>query len=145
MNEENTKKLYERYSLLFRRRDRNDCESLMRYGFSCGDGWFDLIDECARKLEQEIYATYEVDVSKCVPFATQVKEKFGKLRFYMSNQTHEMSRIIGIAEEKSGRTCEWCGKDGHDNHPGSHWIRTLCDGCAAKRESGYTPWGSHGV
>lgn len=44
--------------------------------------------------------------------ASQVKEKFGTLRFYMTSQTPEMDKIIEKACRKSAKTCEECGKPG---------------------------------
>jgi len=56
--------------------------------------------------------------------ATQVKEKYGTLRFYMSRQTTEMDPIIAKAERKSAKTCEVCGKPGKLR--GSGWLYTAC-------------------
>jgi len=64
------------------------------------------------------------------PSASQVKEKFGTLRFYMTSGTEEMYNLIHEAEEKSGTICEDCGKPGKIRHGG--WIRTLCDECCTK-------------
>ena len=57
--------------------------------------------------------------------ADQVKEKFGSLRFYMSNATEEMRDLVREAEEKSGSMCEICGEFGTMRSGG--WIRCLCD------------------
>ena len=58
---------------------------------------------------------------------TQVKEKFGGLRFYMTCGTDEIFNLVGEAEELSYKTCEECGKPGEEKDTG--WIRTLCDDC----------------
>ena len=56
--------------------------------------------------------------------ASQVKEKFGTLRFYMTGQTAEMDDIIGEATRKSAVTCEECGKPGRLR--GHGWLYTAC-------------------
>ena len=57
--------------------------------------------------------------------ASQVKEKFGGLRFYTNGYTDEISGMISMAESMSYRTCEVCGAPGRSNSYG--WISTLCD------------------
>lgn len=63
--------------------------------------------------------------TKCC--ASQVKEKFGTLRFYMSCETDEMSELIDRAEELSAKICETCGAPGELRNDG--WLRTMCDDC----------------
>lgn len=58
------------------------------------------------------------------PRASQVKEKYGTLRFYMTIQTDEMDPIITIAEKRSAVTCEQCGKKGKLR--GRGWYYTAC-------------------
>lgn len=62
------------------------------------------------------------------PRASQVKEKFGCLRFYMSSETDEMSDLIEEAEEESSVTCSNCGLPGLPGNKGG-WITTLCSLC----------------
>jgi uncharacterized Zn-finger protein len=89
--------------------------------FECGDGWYGIIDSLSYLLNQMIK---DKDLS-CR--ASQVKEKYGTLRFYMDSETDEMSKWIEIAEEKSSRTCEYCGETGKLREGG--WVQTLCDKC----------------
>lgn len=65
--------------------------------------------------------------------ASQVKEKFGTLRFYMTAETKEMRPIIEEAERKSAVTCEQCGKKGKLR--GNGWLYTACAACHKKREN----------
>lgn len=53
----------------------------------------------------------------------QVKEKFGTLRFYAPGNDR-IFRLIGMAEDLSGMTCEACGKRGKLYTDG--WWQTLC-------------------
>jgi hypothetical protein len=57
--------------------------------------------------------------------ATQVKEKFGTLRFYYSGGDDFVDGVISFAENLSAVTCEKCGKPGKTR--GGGWIQTLCD------------------
>lgn len=73
------------------------------------------IDEARTKLDEETLK---------VPIATQVKEKFGGLRFYVSGASDEQYNYISFAESMSYRTCEECGAQGRLYTDG--WHRTLC-------------------
>lgn len=57
--------------------------------------------------------------------ATQVKEKFGSLRFYYSGGDDLIDGIVRMAESMSDRTCEECGAPGTPSSNG--WIQTLCE------------------
>lgn len=71
----------------------------------------------------------------CAPFhsghprASQVKEKYGGLRFYMSSSTEEMEKLIDKAEECASKTCEQCGKTGSLRTTSHGWYYTSCDKC----------------
>jgi len=93
MNAELTKKLYDKYPAIFAIR-----ESCMKWGFECGDGWFQLLDtlcealtytyggvECASADVSWLRLKWPLPFFKYEPptvIADQVKEKFGTLRFY---------------------------------------------------------------
>ena len=59
MKAEKTKKLWEDFPLLYGHKDRSIRESLIPFGFECGDGWYDLIYNLSSKLESIIQKTYE--------------------------------------------------------------------------------------
>jgi hypothetical protein len=67
------------------------------------------------------------EVPPIMPYitASQVKEKFGGLRFYTNGYTDVIGGMISMAESMSHRTCEECGSPGRSNNYG--WISTLCD------------------
>ena len=79
-----------------------------------GPGWAGLIDE--------IYAALPVDAH-----ISDVKEKYGSLRFYVDGVSEEVYDIIDKCELRSYIICEVCGKPGRVRKGG--WIKTLCDGC----------------
>jgi len=78
------------------------------------------IDIARSKMEEEAMK---------VPVATQVKEKFGGLRFYVDGSTDKHDNYISFAESMSYQTCEKCGAPGKIYTDG--WHRTLCDTHAA--------------
>lgn len=57
--------------------------------------------------------------------ATQVKEKYGTLRFYTNYSTRIMDKLINHAEYQSEKTCELCGEEGELS--GYGWLTTLCE------------------
>jgi hypothetical protein len=99
-------------------------------GFACGDGWYNIIDALSVVLQDLIRAIPENEDRKNY-YAVQVKEKFGGLRYYMSQLTAEMSAAISVAEALSVSTCEVCGSPGTNKHNIRGWVRTLCPTCLA--------------
>ena len=76
----------------------------------------EALDEAKAKLDEETLK---------VPVASQVKEKFGGLRFYVQAATDKHYQYITFAESMSYRTCEECGAPGKTYTDG--WHTTLCD------------------
>jgi hypothetical protein len=108
MNEKLEEQLYQRYPSLYRNR--------FPYGFSCGDGWYPLIDvisELLTKHDQGIYAV-------------QVKEKFGGLRFYHMGGDNYTLGLRKTAEALSNTICDICGAPGVLNNNKGGWA-TLCE------------------
>jgi len=122
MNNENTQKLWNDFPTLYKGKDKPITESLIPFGFECGDGWFNLIYELSEKITK-------LDPN-CE--AVQVKEKFGGLRFYTNGNIDEVDSLIDEYEETSYHTCEECGDTTTAKERGGYWIRTLCDKCFEK-------------
>lgn len=93
----------------------------IQFGIQCGDGWFSLIDELCQHTTNWMLRTGYV----CK--ATQVKEKFGGLRFYVSQSTLELDEVIDKAEELSYTICETCGQPGKLNE--GPWYKVRCGDC----------------
>ena len=85
--------------------------------FDCGIGWYSIIKDLAAELHT-LQFTGQV---------RQIKEKFGRLCFYVGSATDEQFAAIDRAEAKSVTICEWCGAPGKMTSAG--WMRTLCDTC----------------
>jgi len=129
MKDESDRLLVETFPNLYKDRHGDKRRTCMCWGFECGEGWFDLIWELSAKLESLIVKEGPQEYPMC---ASQVKEKFGGLRFYMTCATPEIYDIIGEYEHKSYKTCETCGKKGKIR--GGVWNRTLCTKCAIEQK-----------
>ena len=111
-------KLFKDFPALYRGKDKSVRESLMPFGFECEDGWFELVYELSKKIT-------ELDPEGKVE-ASQVKEKFGGLRFYINGAPREIHDLIAKYEKRSYQTCEICGAKG-ERRPDLSWVRALCD------------------
>lgn len=98
-----------------------------KIGFECDSGWYKIIDKLCSDIQEYIDKTGEEQV-----IATQVKEKFGGLRFYINAASDHVYDLIHAAEKESYKTCELCGKEGKPRDSG--WIKTLCE----------AHWAAHG-
>ena len=127
MKKELDELLCTRYPLIFAERRRPITESCMGFGFSCGDGWFTLIDTLCARLQFETDRNGAPQV-----VATQVKEKFGGLRIYVRSATDQQSGMIDMAESLSAHICEVCG------HPGEVFVH----GAVMTRCPDHTPEGA---
>lgn len=141
MSPEKDKALCKDFPHLFGDRSAPLNQSLLGFGFECNDGWEPLIRRLANKLEplivkwiNERIEKKELDVLDQFGFpkASQVKEKYGTLRFYMSTSTDEMEDAIREAEEESAKTCEMCGNKGKLR--GTGWVWTMCAKCWKKHQ-----------
>lgn len=65
--------------------------------------------------------------------ATQIKEKFGTLRFYYHGGDEYIRGLEAMAESMTSRICEDCGHPGESRTSG--WIKTLCDTHSDERET----------
>lgn len=126
MKDELDRQLCEAFPLLYRDRHASMQETCMCWGLDVGDGWYDIILRLSEKLEKMIAACPE-DPDYGRPCASQVKEKFGGLRFYMTSSTDEMEAAIDFAEGEADVTCEICGEPGTIG--GKGWLSCLCEKC----------------
>jgi hypothetical protein len=166
MKKELDKQLCEKYPKIFRDRNASMQESCMYWGFECNGGWYNIIDTLCEACEGLYSTGVALDGSdvagndgnaflQIAPpqfIATQVKEKFGTLRFYYrlefdaklntlentgrypeitevkNNYRNYIDGIVHYAEVLSARTCEYSGKPGELHVSGGHrggWYRTL--------------------
>ena len=83
MKEELEDKLYGSFASLF--------PNSLTYGIECEDGWFELIFNLCEQLKDE-----NIEV-------TQIKEKFGTLRFYYNFESDKAKDLVKITEAKEDR------------------------------------------
>lgn len=131
MNEANTKRLLTAFPTLYGDHDKPMTETCMCWGFECGDGWFDLIFNLSKAIEQEAESSGITRSSDLWPRAVQIKEKFGTLRFYVANGSKAIYDLIEKAEARSAQTCEDCGLPGITREGG--WVHTTCNVCEGLR------------
>lgn len=105
----------------------------MYFGFECDSGWFELISELSNGIEAIALHLKErgMEADK-LPLVSQVKEKFGTLRYYVKNTSTRIEQLIRIAEDKSSHTCERCGHQGSLKCFDGRY-KTLCSNCEAER------------
>lgn len=87
------------------------------------DGWRDLLERACARIRAAVLA------SGGTFHATQIKEKYGTLRFYWDGALSpaadaQVEEAIDLAEARSACTCEICGEEGRLHGPG--WLTTRC-------------------
>ena len=93
------------------------------FGWEIGKGWHPLVQDLIAELKT---LGWDGHIS-------QIKEKFGGLRFYIGSGNEKIFNTIDQAGAKSYTICEECGEPGQLRSGG--WMRTLCDKHA--EEKGY--------
>ena len=109
--------------LLFWFQDEGD-DSKREDHFECEKGWHPIINEALTKIERIIIRDNLPEIT-----ISQIKEKLGGLRIYLSSTTPEIEEVIREAEGKALTTCELCGKPGYFLSNMDGWYMTRCDDC----------------
>jgi len=117
---------------LFIERHMGATETCMCWGFECGDGWFNILNQLCQNIQHHIDWKNRESVVVPQVVIEQVKEKFGTLRFYYRGGDDYISGLVSMAEAMSGVMCEDCGAAGEPNNSG--WIKTLCQVHQNERE-----------
>ena len=73
---------------------------------------------------------------------TQVKEKFGGLRFYYDGGNNYIDGMVSFAEAMSYKTCEFCGTTHNVGQTNKGWIFTICKECIDTEKVNATGWKS---
>lgn len=96
------------------------------WGFEVGDGWrvilSDLLAEIAAVIgDPDAHPDFKI---------SQIKEKYGELRFYIravpAAQADAIDAAVLRAEARSRLTCETCGAPGELRATGSGCLYTAC-------------------
>jgi len=131
MKQELQNRLFAKYPRLYQDRNKDMTQTAMCWGIECGDGWYTLLDCLSSVIEEHVEnETLNNPTKEHYPVASQVKEKYGGLRFYTTTCDPYIDGAIRVAEKLSYSICEMCGKPGILNKHG--WMRTLCEECREK-------------
>jgi hypothetical protein len=90
----------------------------------CGAGWRELLERACVRIRMAVSS------DRGSFQATQIKEKFGTLRFYWEGRLSpkaeaQVHAAIELAEARSACTCEICGEEGQLYRQGG-WLTTRC-------------------
>jgi len=127
MKPELQNQLFQKYPKIFQDRNKSPQETCMCWGLEIGDGWYWLIDMLCYQLQWDIDKNNEPQI-----VASQVKEKFGGLRFYTNGSTEKQEAQISLAETMSYHICFECGSTKKVSQTERGWIVTLCKDCMEK-------------
>lgn len=123
-------KLFLRYPIIYRGRHQGAEKTTMYFGFDFDNGWFNLINDLSEQIEEIAEKLKAEGVeAKCLPKVSQAKQKFGGLRFYMSNSNSEIKSLIEKAEREAARTCERCGCQPAELVNDDGYYHTACSDC----------------
>jgi len=147
--------------------EETDLTEPIQYGITCGDGWYDLLNDLLRNIRRHIENDYlsqmhkhkykftqwlqiklrSKNLIKAADFInnrapkskpkkiefriTQIKSKFGGLRFYYNNGDETIRGMVQFAESFSWRVCEKCGTTKNIGAT-TQWIETICGDCWKK-------------
>jgi len=84
-------------------------------------GWRFLMKDLLERIEATLVTPEERGGFQ----VSQIKEKFGALRFYSYGGDDRIDRLVASAEAASGITCDVCG--GRGRTQGRGWISTRCE------------------
>ena len=132
MKQELDKLLCEKYPKMMVNRNLPMMETCMCWGFACGDGWYNILDQLMGNIQHHIDWKNKKEEVVAQVTLDQVKEKFGTLRFYYTGGDDYIDGMVTMAESMSGVTCEECSAPAKTHGPG--WIRTICEPCEEARE-----------
>lgn len=121
------------YPKLMVNRHKPMTETTMCWGFECGDGWFNILNQLMGNIQHHIDWKNRKGQEVTQVTIDQVKEKFGTLRFYYTGGDEYIHGLVSMAEAMSGVTCETCGAPGHQQ--GGGWIKTLCEAHAGRKNN----------
>lgn len=105
MKPELEKILVEKYPKIFADYGKTPQESAMSWGLEVGDGWFNLIDNLCESLSHLYTTGVNLGDQRYVPLdapivvASQVKEKFGGLRFYYRLELPDTDKVKELKKQ----------------------------------------------
>src|SRR3546814_10010027 len=105
----------------------------LHFGRACGDGWRAILRDLTTAIAQIVGGPDREPGLR----VTQVKEKYGTLRVYVSGlpalHSDAVEAAILAAEIRSGEVCEVCGAEGLLRESSGGWWHAACDDHAMDR------------
>jgi hypothetical protein len=121
----------------FMKRDMSLGNRYQNYGCECGDGWFELIQELCQRITNvyKFEGIDDIDIE-----ILQIKEKFGKLRFYYrhfgDSNTIQAIDFLGVGSLRlsppSDEECEYKKKISELVHSYEEWSSHICEKCGGR-------------
>lgn len=93
MKQQLQNKLFKKYPKIFRQKDLPKEETCMCWGIECPDEWYDPIFHLCEFIQNYVDTHHVKQVE-----AVQIKEKFGKLRFYTNYNDPYVQGAIGMTQ-----------------------------------------------
>jgi len=115
----NLRELIEKYPKIFDR-------TVYNLGWHIPKTWIPLVDELCTEIQKQC------DEQGFQITCSQMKEKFGGLRFYVNYATDEIWKLIDKCQKESMEICQECGCKNCNVSSTSDWITYLCDPCKLK-------------
>jgi hypothetical protein len=99
-----------------------------KYGIDVEDGWFKIIFELVAGIKVN-----DQKKGDWITKVTQIKEKFGGLRFYVTGTSDKNWALIRNAEQKSYGVCEESGSEVEVGTWKLGWVKTMCRQLALRK------------
>jgi hypothetical protein len=93
--------LFEKYPSIFAQRFLSKSKTSMCYGIACPDHWYSLIDTLCHHIQIYTINYNKHNDNSIICQATQVKQKFGGLRFYVNVKNDYIKGLINMTESVS--------------------------------------------
>ena len=107
-------------------------EPIELFGYECEHGWYPLIEEAEKWVEDWNVKNANEDKELKI---VQAKEKFGMLTIYCNFYPDNLHEKLFDLEQRSTKICEHCGKTEGTTCKALHgWIYTLCPQFMEKEE-----------
>ena len=131
-----TKEIIEKYPKIFQQYEGNPG---MVNWYGVPDGWLPIIDKLCGSIQRYIDNVTKYIDGKPVKLkqltCSQMKEKFGGLRFYADNSDDYTEGMIMMAEYLCSQTCQECGSQSGTIGRTQGWVSTLCSECGKDNPS----------
>ena len=113
----------ETYPVMFSEKGMSPQDSSMHWGIQCGKGWHPLLERLIGAIDGHL--KYNPDVAPVI--VTEIKEKFGTLRFRYRGGDDKIKGMVWMVELLSGTICETCGSNYEVTR--DDFNRTVCKNC----------------